>query len=66
MDGVAHFKILFKQSPEESKNNLKICHNSPNILESSILSKQWIAILMFIGPCIIAITEESKNQLDAT
>jgi len=27
--GVADFKILFKQSPEESKNNLKKnCHNS--------------------------------------
>jgi hypothetical protein len=22
--GVAYFKVLFKQSPEESKNNLKI------------------------------------------
>jgi len=27
--GVADFTILFKQSPEESKNNLKKkCHNS--------------------------------------
>jgi len=28
--------------------------------------KNTFSKVMFIGPCIIVITEESKNQLDAT
>jgi len=34
--------------------------------EKGDMFAHWHSDLMFIGPCIIVITEESKNQLDAT